>query len=229
MRVVLGAMKSNPISDMEKTADIEPLDNRRRTKIIMLSERMWILPSHPLHSRLSGRSRSRLKRKSLNHLVKDLRREHDDILRPYLGACEKLAPDRCQHTELEAEIRTQIPGVLGKDSQIPAVQRALTLEYLNQEYPKDTWILAYTDGSVAVAVHTGGSGSLICHPEHQAATLSLAAGEICTNFRAEVKAISVAAKYLITSNMPPLNAVFLTDSLSTLQALTANNADALIR
>ena len=185
--------------------------------------------SQPLHPRLSGRSRRRQKRKSLNHPVKDLIREHGDILQPYLGPCEKLAPDRWQHTELEAEIRTQIPGVLGKDSKISAVQRALTLEYVDQEYPKDTWILAYTDGSAADAVRAGGSGSLICHPEHQAATLSLAAGEICTIFRAEVKAISAAARCLITSDMPPLNTVFLTDSLSTLQALTANNADALIR
>ena len=85
LRMVPGMMTSNPIFDMETTSYIEPLDNRRRTKIIMLSEQ--ILPLHPLHSRLSGRSRSRLTRKSLNHLVKDLRREHDDILQSYLGHC----------------------------------------------------------------------------------------------------------------------------------------------
>ena len=82
-----------------------------------------------------------------------------------------------------------IAGVLGKDSEIPAVQRALTLEYLDKEYLRYKWILADTDGSAADAVCTGGSGSLLCHPEHQAATLSLAAGKICTNFRAEVEAI----------------------------------------
>ena len=101
LRMVPGMMTSNPIFDMETTSYIEPLDNRRRTKIIMLSEQMRILPLHRLHSRLSG-SRSRLKRKSLNHLVKDLRREHDDILQSYLGHCDKLASDRWQHTELDA-------------------------------------------------------------------------------------------------------------------------------
>ena len=78
--MVLGAMKTTPTNDMEKTADVEPLEIRRNTKVLLQGEKMRRLTTHPLHSRLGEGTKNRLKRKSLNHLFKELRGPHEDIL-----------------------------------------------------------------------------------------------------------------------------------------------------
>ena len=227
LRMVLGAMKSTPIAHMEKTADIEPLENRRKVKILRQSEKMKRLPSHPLHTKLKIPTKERLKRKSLNHLVKELEKEQDEDS-PTHQPGEKLSAERWKHHELNLEIRPSIPGVLGKDSQLPAAQRACTLEYLEREFPADTWVHAYTDGSATDAVKNGGSGVLIKRHQQQPMTISAPAGKLCTNFRAEVKAITLASTHLVACGEPAVNTVILTDSLSTLQALTAGSADASI-
>ena len=230
LRMVLGAMKTTPITDMEKTADIEPLDNRRNTKVLLQGEKMRRLTSHPLHNRLSEGTKNRLKRKSLNHLFKNIRSPYDDVLQAPSGPCERLEPERWfGETDSLPEVRTTIPGITSKVDQIPAAQQALALEFLDQEYPSRSWTRAYTDGSASDATKKGGSGVYIQYPHQQAASLSFAVGEICTNFKAEVKAIAAAADYLSTSENPGGGVVILTDSLSTLQALAGKNPDAATR
>ena len=144
LRMILGAMGTTPFADMEKTTDIEPLENRRNTKILIHSEKMRRLA---LHSRLSEKTRNRLKRKNLNHLAKDLREPLSEILWPHNEPREQLAPERWQRLEQTPDIRTTIPGIAVKDAQILTAQCALALEFLEQEYPTKTWIQAYTDGS----------------------------------------------------------------------------------
>ena len=70
LRTILGAMKSTSIAMMEKTAGVEPLESRRQAKLLTHAEKMNRLPDHPLHNRLQALTKNRLKRKSLNHLVK---------------------------------------------------------------------------------------------------------------------------------------------------------------
>ena len=222
-------MKTTPIADMEKTSDIESLQNQRQMKVLLHSEKIRRLPSHPLHIKLGEGTKNRLKRNSLNHLTKDLRGPLEPILQPYHVPCESLSPNRWQNTQMEVETRVSIPGITGKKDQISAAQRAFALEYLEQEYPTDTWVHVYTDGSAVDATRNGGSGVFIQKPDQQTVSISLPVESTCTNFRAEVKAITTAANHLTISEEPPLNTVILTDSLSTLLALTANHADALVR
>lgn len=229
LRMVLGAMKSTPITDLEKTADIQPLETRRQTKILTQTEKMKRLPSHPLHSRLNEHTKNRLKRQSLNHLSKDLGRAQGAGPHPHTEPAEDLAPETWPPIDLEADIRVSIPGIHSKDSQIPAAQRALALEYLDREYPAASWIHVYTDGSATDASRNGGSGVLFRQPGQEPTTLSLPAGCLCSNFRAEVTAITAAIHHLNTSESVPQDTVILTDSLSTLQALTSSNADQTIR
>ena len=229
LRMILGAMRSTPINDMEKTANIEPLENRRNTKILTQGEKMRRLPSHPLHSALDKATKNRLRRKSLNHLVKDLRRVQGDGVQPHNHPCEIFSPETWRQPELDAEIRPSIPGIESKNSQLPAAQCALALEYLEHEFPPDTWVRVYTDGSAADATKNGGSGVHVRQPGQQPVTLSVPVGSVCTNFRAEVKAITAAATLLTTLEGPPLPTAILTDSLSTLQVLTTPGTDAAIR
>ena len=67
----------------------------------------------------------------------------------------------------------------------------------------------------------------IRQPEQVPFSLSLPAGSLCSNFRAEVTAITAAAQHLAAPERDPPNCpiVILTDSLSTLQALSAEETD----
>ena len=47
------------------------------------------MPDHPLHQKLKDPTKNRLKRKSLNHLVKEQQKEHADILTTDGHLCEK--------------------------------------------------------------------------------------------------------------------------------------------
>jgi hypothetical protein len=65
---------------MERTAGVEPLESRQQTKILTHAEKLKRLPDHPLHRKLQDPFKNRLKRKRLNHLVKELQRDNTDIL-----------------------------------------------------------------------------------------------------------------------------------------------------
>ena len=71
LRTILGAMKTTPIAEMEKTAGVEPFEGRRQAKLLIHAEKMKRMPDHPLHQKLKDPTKNRLKRKSLNHLVKE--------------------------------------------------------------------------------------------------------------------------------------------------------------
>ena len=96
----------------------------------------------------------------------------------------------------------------------------LTLSYIDDFYPQDTWIRIYTDGSATDAIQDGGTGSIIYLPNGDTIESATAAGEHCTNYAAEVEALSQGAKAIldIVGNHKE-DVVFLTDSKSVLDAL----------
>ena len=219
LRTILGAMKSTPVREMEKTADIEPLEKRREYKILAQAEKARRLPSHPLHRKLQERTKNRLKRQSLNHVVKDLRRTHGDSTQP-----EELFPRVWMPRHSFPRIRTDVPGLTAKGEQMPAQQKALTLEMMDKRYPQSSWIHAFTDGSAENAVRNGGSGAFIKFPNNPSASLSTPVGDLCSNYRAEMQALQAAARYLAEREQHQ-NIVFLTDSLSALQSIMSGPTD----
>ena len=80
LRVMLGAMKTTPVHDMEKTTNVESLERRRSLKILIQREKLRRLHSHPLHTNLAQPTKYRLKCQSLNHQYKELSRTHQDIV-----------------------------------------------------------------------------------------------------------------------------------------------------
>ena len=89
LRVILGAMKTTPVHDMEKTANVESLERSRSIKVLTQGEKLKRLPSHPFHKKLGQPTKTRLKRQSLTHQYKDLRGAREDILNVL---CDLLAP-----------------------------------------------------------------------------------------------------------------------------------------
>ena len=225
LRTILGAMKSTPVKEMEKTADIEPLEKRREYKILAQAEKAKRLSSHPLHRKLQEPTKNRLKRQSLNHVIKDLQRTHDGRLGPSSAESEELFPRVWQPRHSFPMIRTDVPGLTAKGEQTPAQQKALTLEMMDIRYPQSSWIQAFTDGSAENAVRNGGSGVLIKFPGDTPDSLSIPVGDLCSNYRAELEALQAAAKYLTERDDRRRNIVFLTDSLSALQCIMSGPTD----
>ena len=181
------------------------------------------LPSHPLHSKLQALTKNRLKRKSLNHLARELRGKQNDIIDSEINEETHLTPRGWNPTDLDVTICQEVPGLLTREQQIPALEKALTMQMLEERYPQTEWTHIYTDGSADDAVRDGGSGVYVRTPTGQTHTYERATGQRCSNFRAEVVALQLAAAH-ITEHSPD-KAVILTDSKAALQALNSDSPD----
>ena len=53
-RIITGGMKITPISELERTASLLSLGERREEKVLRQSAKMKRLPSHPLHSKFEA-------------------------------------------------------------------------------------------------------------------------------------------------------------------------------
>ena len=228
LRTILGAMRSTPVSDMQKVTDLQPLEMRREQKTLIQGEKMKRLPSHPLHQKLRETPKHRLKRKSINHVMNDLQSQHPDILETSLSNCEKLGVTTWTQTEQPLDVRFDVPGIHQKASQSAEVLKALTLEMIDTTYPYPDWIQAYTDGSSEEAVRNGGGGIYIKRPDKSANSISVPAGILCSNYRAELQALATASEHLAKDHLKNTRVVFLTDSLSALQAISSSRTDSLI-
>ncbi|GFR83389.1 hypothetical protein ElyMa_004122500 [Elysia marginata] len=81
LRIVLGAIKSTPIKQLHKQAEMDTLENRREQRTLTLYEKSKRNPTHPLHNILREKTKNRLKsRKSPNHVMKEKFEENQDLL-----------------------------------------------------------------------------------------------------------------------------------------------------
>ena len=79
-RIITGAMKSTPIMELETATGLEPLEDRRDTKILVQAAKFKRLPTHPMKERLGEPIKGRLKRESFVHQAHTLERRDEDIL-----------------------------------------------------------------------------------------------------------------------------------------------------
>ena len=94
---------------------------------------------------------------------------------------------------------------------------------MDTNYPAETWIRIYTDGSAENAIQNGGGGIFVQYPDRGNEKISLPTGLYSSNYRAESVAIEKAANNVKEKlQSPERNIVFLTDALSVLQSLKRN-------
>ncbi|KAK7501859.1 hypothetical protein BaRGS_00006945 [Batillaria attramentaria] len=149
----------------------------------------------------------------------DARVQYDDVLEAKDETCTHLTlTDWRLDRETEATISLRVPGITTKDQQ-PAALKTLTLAMIEDSYPASSWTHVYTDGSAEEATHNGGSGVYVRFPDGEQTSIAVPGGKLCSNFRAEVLAITTAADFLSSSIKPLGNISIFTDSMSTLQAL----------
>ena len=223
LRAITGGMKSTPIKEMEKRTDIEPLESRRELKVLTQTEKLRRLPSHPMHKKLTAPTKNRLKRKSLNHLTKELRRKESEILDKEITAESHLSITNWNLTSETYTIELEVPGLSSRQEQNPALEKSNTLEMLSEKYPSTIWTHIYTDGSAHDAVKNGGSGVYVKTTNGHTHKYSNATGKRCSNFKAETLAIQTAISHILTTQ--PERSVILSDSKAALQALSSDSPD----
>ncbi|KAK7099101.1 ribonuclease H1-like [Littorina saxatilis] len=96
------------------------------------------------------------------------------------------------------------------------------------QYPSESWIHVYTDGSATDAVPNGGSGVYAVFPDGHTITVNTPTGKHCSNYSAEVQALMQAASTIQNSTSDCLRVVFLTDALTVLEAVAGGKLPHLI-
>lgn len=62
-----------------------------------------------------------------------------------------------------------------------------------EEYPSETWVRVYTDGSATNATTKGGAGIYIKYPNENQQSEAIPTGLHCSNYKAEQEALTHAA------------------------------------
>ena len=75
LRTILAATKSTPITQLEKHCECAPLDTRRKMKSFIQYEKSKRITTHPLRDVFAERTKNRLKRKSPNHIAREVAKE----------------------------------------------------------------------------------------------------------------------------------------------------------
>ena len=208
-RAIVGAMKTTLIKEMEKKADLEPLELRRTFKVLTQMEKIRRLPGHPLHKKLAAPTKNRLKRQRLNHLARDLRRTHEDILDPLINEGNHFCSRGWNQDDLRATIFLEVPGLVPVEQQIPTQQMALALEMLEEKYPQAEWThILYTPTAQLKMLLEMEIVACLSGPQQD--SCSNATGRKCSNFKAETSALQNAVAYI--AEMKPQKTVILTDS-----------------
>ena len=221
-RIITGAMKSTPIMELETITGLQSLDDRRGLKLLSQAAKFKRLQDHPMRQRLSQPTKGRLKRESFVHQSRMLERRQEDILDYDPKEIPPCLAVPAWSGQTSPVIRCTIPGVGQKDSQSGPERKSLTQEYLETNYPKESWTHGYTDGSAENAVRNGGAGVYIQYAGGKEDKISLATGLYSTNFKSEAEALKTAAAHIEASTHASLKVVLLTDALSVLQALQSN-------
>ena len=229
LRLITGALRSSPIQAMEKATGIQPLQDRLKAKTAIQAERYKCHESHPMKSKLEGRTCNRLKRESFVHRAKN-------ISRSYLGHLPTQTSQPLLHQSNPWEdtranrvtICTKIPQISSEDPQAEFIKRNIAEDHCDERYPQDSWIRAYTDGSATDAVKDGGAGVYIRHQDGNTTSKAIPTGIHCSNYRAEVEALKLAVETVQDGPQDCTQVVFLTDALSVLEALSNNKEQELM-
>ena len=168
-------------------------------------------------------TKNRLKRSSFLHETRRLAREHQANTPSALPLnTTDLLPQPWNNNYKKFQISTAVPQVIPGETQVDVVKRTLTLAMIAEQYPAESWIQVYTDGSATNAVADGGAGVHIKTPEGHTITAGIPTGKHCTNYTAEVAALLHAAALVCDVQSDCSQVVFLSDAKSVLEALAGD-------
>ena len=218
LRIITGGIRSTPIQQMEKITGIQPLKERRDTKIIQQAQKYLCTQDSAMKGRMKDLARGRLKRSSFVHQAKRLRKGLKDMPSNVLPLTYIPEQTPWKEPKTRIEIRKTVPGVYSIKEQNEVEKRTAAMATIEDSYPEGAWTRVYTDGSATDATHNGGAGIYIQYPNAERDSISIPTGIHCSNYEAEACAIIEAATHLAEKTPQTNQVVFLTDALSVLQA-----------
>ena len=225
LRIITGAMKTTPIRAMEEVANLSSMEDRRETKILGQYTKLEALGHHPLKPKLrKTHTTKRLQRTSFIQEAKQLKQKYkiENIALEATQPYSQLPPWDPSPPQV---IRVTLNNIGKKSDYPPEILKKAVDNILREQYPKNSWIRVYTDGASEESIKNGGAGILIEWPNGERLEKNTTTGSHSDNFRAERKAIELAAK-ILTSHTHSTNSqiVFLTDAKSVLESLKNTNA-----
>lgn len=122
-------------------------------------------------------------------------------------------------------IRDNLNNIGNKSDYTTEILKEAVNNIIRKQYPQNSWIRVYTDGSSEKATNNGGAGILIEWPNGEHLEKATAIGTPSDSTRAERKALELAARTL-SSHPHSKNSqiVILTDAKTVLQSLTNPNS-----
>ena len=229
LRIITGAMRSTPVQKMQDISSISSLQLRREGKALRQFTKARALEDHPLHTRLAKTSSNRLKRSSF---VKEARKINSNLQERLPREVESIQPAGCQPPwdvkDDKIFIHTSVPQISRKSELSKEMQRLYAEKMIDEKYPQEAWTHIYTDGSATDATLNGGAGILIQYPESKK-TLAVPTGIHCSNYKAEIEALTIAVSQIKKAPLQIPQCVFFTDALSVLEALDAGNLPSLYK
>ena len=221
LRLICGAMRSTPTAACEIDANIEPLDIRRNRSLVEAVERYHRAePMHPNRQLVENwKPNRRLQQQSpldiSNHLSNVYNLSTD---RKEESRSSSIIPWQNVYV---ADIKTSLLDDKINKNSPAAVLKTSTNETIDS-YPK-TAIQAFTDGSAFKATVIAGFGVHLKFPDRSSQNLSEPCGNICSNYTAEIKAMTSAVEFVHqlfeTGKEEPTDLVIFSDSQSALEAL----------
>ena len=220
LRIITRGMKSTPINEMEAVSGLHSMEDRKDQKIVTQFAKFQQLKAHPMHDRVKKRGKSRLKRSNFSSIARTLNKSLDI---PSLDPSRTMeATNACPPWKRHEfpQIRTEVEGISRKSTLHRSAQRCLVQDLLQNSYPTDEWVRAYTDGSAKDATKEGGAGIYIEWPDGTTHSSSIPTGLHSSNYKAEAEALQEAASILYNKqDTYSSRIVLLTDAKSVLQSL----------
>ena len=147
---------------------VQPLGQRRDTKILVLADRSRCMANHPMKTRLEGVRKNPWKRSSFVNESKKLTRQIQDRL-PH-STPPFFPPDMSEPwvTDItDIKVHTTVPSLSGGDTQDDTVKQSLTLDMFVERHLQKVWIHVFTDGSATSAVTNEGQEYLSTSQEEK--------------------------------------------------------------
>ena len=176
LRTILAATKSH---SWKKHCECAPLDTRTTMKSSIQYEKSKRITTHTLRDVFAERTKNRLKRKSPNHIAREVAKEHNDITGCIPEQLEHHTQTLPHDLHPNVEICKEIPGIGRKGEQPAPVSRTITLDLIDEKCNNAEWTHVYTDGSAIEAVKYGRSGIFIKYPSGNFKRISIPAGHTC--------------------------------------------------
>ena len=219
LRIITGAVRSTPIEKMQQITGIPPLKQRRNSKALIQFIKAKAMKEHPMHDRTENLGPSRLHRSNFIRESKTLQRSIQEQIPTKVENIKPTGdPPNREEQPKNITICTTVPQLGAKDETSKEIQKSLTLEMIGERYPQEAWTHIYTDGSATNAIRNGGAGVFIQNPDERIA-IAQPTGVYCSNYKAEVEALTIAANTVKNPTDTRKQIVFFTDALSVLKTL----------